>query len=129
MAKRSRTHRQRSFAPPTMAANDSTDKIVTRTREGLLDAELPALIDAINQRAHTLSERQLRNSLAQLSVGTRVRLNATVSPRYLQGQCGEVHDIDGDHIVVCLDAPVGRFTSGHVRCSPLSLEVINGTGT
>lgn len=67
--------------------------------------------------------------MAQLSIGARVRLNGTVSPRYLQGQRGEVHEIDGNHVVVCLDAPLGRFTSGHVRCSPLSLERIDEAGT
>ncbi len=133
MPKRPRNQRQRS-APPRPAAtagaaNASTDRLVARIGNGELDDQLPALIDAINQRARTVSDLQLRHSLAQLSVGARVRLNSTVSPRYLQGQCGEVHDIDGDHVVVCLDTPTGRFKSGHIRCSPLSLERIAETGT
>jgi hypothetical protein len=126
MPKRPRNQRQRSAHPrpaaPASAANASTDLLVARigNGNGELDGQLPALIDAINQRARTLSDLQLRDSLAQLSVGARVRINSTVSPRYLQGQCGEVHDIDGDHVVVCLDTPTGRFTSGHIRCAPLS---------
>ncbi|MFN2503665.1 MAG: hypothetical protein ABR540_05430 [Acidimicrobiales bacterium] len=58
-----------------------------------------------------------------------MRLNHTLSPRYLHGCCGEVHDIDGDHVVVCLDVPVGRFSSGHVRCYPLALERISPADT
>ena len=77
----------------------------------------------------TVENLRTRRALAQLSVGTRVRLNNTVSPRYLHGCCGEVHDIDGEHVVVCLDVPVGRFSSGHVRCSPLALERISAIGT
>jgi hypothetical protein len=133
MPKCPRNQRPRSAPPgpgaPAGAANDSTDRLVARIGTGELDGQLPALIDAINQRARILGDLQLRQSLARLSVGARVRLNSTVSPRYLQGQCGEVHDIDGDHVAVCLDTPTGRFTSGHIRCSPLSLEPIAKTGT
>lgn len=86
-------------------------------------------MDAIDARLQTVAELTSRRVLAALSVGTRVRLNHTVSPRYLHGCSGEVHDIDGGHVVVCLDEPVGRFSSGHVRCSPLALELIGPTGT
>lgn len=117
------------------AAPDGTDDdtgivgVVARISSGALDAELPRLIDAINARVQTVTDQRTRQALAQLSVGARVRLNHTVSPRYLHGCCGEVHDIDGDHIVVCLDVPVGRFSSGHVRCSPLALDRIGPADT
>ena len=80
-------------------------------------------MDTPSPGARVLADLKLRQSLARTSVGARVRLNANVNPRYLQGQHGEVHDIDGEHVVVCLDVPVGRFTSGHIRCSPLSLDI------
>ncbi len=125
MAKRSRNHRTGSVptAIPGAAGNDSADRLIARIRDGQLDGQLPALIDVINQRARVLAGLKLRQSLARISVGARVRLNANVNPRYLQGQHGEVHDVDGEHVVVCLDVPVGRFTSGHIRCSPLSLDI------
>ncbi|MEW6476974.1 MAG: hypothetical protein AB1679_32355 [Actinomycetota bacterium] len=134
MAKRSRHQRHHwatgpSATSPTDAPDTSTERLVARIRDGHLDTELPALIDAINERVRILDELQTHRSLAQLSVGTRVRLNDAVSPRYLQGQCGEVHDINDDHVVVCLDTPVGRFTSGHIRCSPRVLERIDDSGT
>jgi hypothetical protein len=131
MAKRSRNQPHRPV--PARAGsgddNDSTERLIARIRDGHLDSQLPALIDVINQRARTLSNLQVRRSLAQLSVGTRVRLNSNVKPRYLQGQSGEVHELDGEQVVVCLDAPVGRFTSGHIRCSPLSLERVDESRT
>jgi hypothetical protein len=134
MAKPSRRNRPRPTAGPPVntprAIPDiSAETLAARIRDGHLDAELPALIEAINQRLLILEERRTRQALAQLSIGTRVRINDTVKPRYLQGQHGEVHDIDGEHIVVCLDTPTGRFTSGHIRCSPLALEPINDVET
>jgi len=131
MAKRKRSHDRRASRrpPPALATPDagvelSIAGVVARIGSGTLDDELPRLIDAINARVRTVADVRTRQAREQLSVGTRVRLNHTVSPRYLHGCCGEVHDIDGDHVVVCLDVPVGRFSSGHVRCSPLALEPI-----
>lgn len=138
MAKRSRKRpdvRASSMTPNPAPTSDGTAdtpiaSLVARIGSGQLDADLPVLIDAINARVRIVADLRTRQALvAQLSVGTRVRLNHTVSPRYLHGCHGEVHDIDGDHVVVCLDVPVGRFTSGHVRCSALALERTGPTGT
>jgi hypothetical protein len=75
----------------------------------------------------TASSHELGASApSQLHVGGRVTIGATAQPKYLRGQTGEVHEIDGDMAVVCLDTPVGRFTSGHVRC-PVELLVPAGT--
>lgn len=136
MAKRSRkrpldrdTSGRLPSSPTPRTTESSIASVLARIRCGALDAELPGLMDAIDARLQTVAALTSRRVLAVLSVGTRVRLNHTVSPRYLHGCCGEVHDIDGDHIVVCLDEPVGRFSSGHVRCSPLALELIGPAGT
>ena len=119
--------------PPESTSDGAADTpiatLVARIGSGQLDAGLSVLIDAINARVRIVVDLRTHEALAQLTVGTRVRLNHTVSPRYLHGCHGEVHDIDGDHVVVCLDVPVGRFTSGHVRCSPLALERTGPAGT
>lgn len=110
MAKGHRNHRTGSVPTATPGAGaHSAEGLIARIRDGQLDGQLPVLIDAINQRARVLADLQLRQSLARISVGARVRLNTNVNPRYLQGKHGEVHDIDGEHVVVCLDVPVGRF--------------------
>ncbi len=136
MAKRTRkgsvdrdVSRRPVSARPDGVGDSSIASVVERIGSGLLDAELPVLMDAIDTRLQTVADLRSRQVLAQLSVGTRVRLNQLVSPRYLHGRRGEVHDIDGDHIVVCLDEPVGRFSSGHVRCPPLALELTGPTET
>jgi hypothetical protein len=45
-----------------------------------------------------------------------VAIGAEAQPKYLRGMTGKVHEIDGEVVVVCLGAPVGKFKSGHVRC-------------
>jgi hypothetical protein len=114
---------------PTPVTDTPDNTLADRIRHGHLDRELPTLIEAINHRARTLGDLRTSSALARLSVGTRVRVNGPVRPRYLQGQSGEVHDIDVNHVVVCLDNPIGRFTSGHISCSPTILERIHDPAT
>jgi hypothetical protein len=89
-----------------------------QVRAGNHDAELLALIDAINARTGELAKLRTAQAIARLSLHRRVVISADAKPQYLRGQTGEIHEIDGDIVVVCLDKPVGRFTSGHVRCPP-----------
>jgi hypothetical protein len=53
--------------------------------------------------------------------------NNQVTPQYLRGTTGEIHELADNLVTVCLDTPVGKFTSGHIRCSPEMLEPIKGT--
>jgi hypothetical protein len=133
MAKRHRNqHRPSPTAATTQpagAAGPRAGDLPGAIRAGLLDDQLPALIDAINYRSRLVAEQRARQALSKLSVGARVRLRSSVRPRYLQGQYGEVHEIDGRYAIVCLDRPVGRFTDGHVRCPPLSLELVEEART
>jgi hypothetical protein len=55
-------------------------------------------------------------------VGDRVRINHSAKPNYLHGQTGTVTGWAGQNVVVQLDQPVGRFTTGELRCPPLVLE-------
>ena len=90
--------------------------------DGELDHSLHALADAISARRHLLHTVKAATALAQLCVGDQVRINHTVSPKYLHGACGRVIDVDEHTATVCLQRPVGRFKSGHVRCPPLALD-------
>ncbi len=80
---------------------------------------------AINERNRNITADQTRRALQQLSIGDRVRLDNHVSPRYLQGRTGTIHQIDATTVTVCLDTPAGRFTDGHVTCSPRALHPIH----
>lgn len=127
MGKRSR--RQHANHKPSLSspgANPGTgpahDDLADRVLSGELDTELPVLIEAINRRWKIIHDQRTAAAMAKLRVGDRVRIGHDVSPQYLHGRHGEVHQIDHDQVVVCLDTPVGRFKSGHVRCPPTALE-------
>jgi hypothetical protein len=104
-------------AVPT-TGTPSTASIAEQIRSGSLDDEIPSLIAAINSRNAELDRRRAEAARARLSVGTRVILGATASPKYLRGQTGEIHEMLRDSIVVCLDHPIGRFTDRHITCPP-----------
>jgi hypothetical protein len=93
---------------------------------GELDDSLHPLGRAINERHAELAARRRAGVLARPQVGGRVTIGPTAQPKYLRGRSGEVHEIEGDMATVCLDAPVGRFTDGHLRC-PAELLVPNET--
>ncbi len=116
-------HKRRSPLPRSSAISTpgrlvASPSVAEQVRQGLLDDLLPELIDAINARTAELARLRTERALERLSVGSRVVISGEAKPQYLRGQSGEVHEIDGDVVVVCLDTPVGRFTSGHVRCPP-----------
>lgn len=112
-------------AAATPASPDPERLLLDQIADGELDHSLSALADAVHARLHLLRTVQAATALAQLCVGDEVRLNHTVKPRYLAGICGQVIEIDDRDVTVCLHRPIGRFTSGHVRCSALALDRLN----
>jgi hypothetical protein len=121
------TPRSTAAAPPTPANPDRLP--LDAIADGELDHSLNALADAIHARPRLLHTVQAANALAQLCIGDEVRINHTVKPRYLHGVCARVIDIQGDDVTVCLHRPVGRFTSGQIRCSALALDRLNPAPT
>lgn len=84
--------------------------------------ELAAARAEIARLSEALKETRAATALAALCVGDQVRINLTVSPKYLYGACGRVIDLDEHTATVCLHRPVGRFKNGHIRCPPLALQ-------
>jgi hypothetical protein len=80
------------------------------------------LNEEITQRLDTLTTRSTATALLELSPGDRVEINHTARPKYLHGARGTVAGLAGQHVIVSLDRPVGRFQSGQLRCPPLSLD-------
>jgi hypothetical protein len=107
----------RPAAPP-----DLVQAVVEVIARGELDSELGVLSAVITQRARLLATAQAVTTLANLRVGDRVRINHHAKPNYLHGQPGTVTGWAGQNIAVQLDQPVGRFTTGQLRCPPLILE-------
>ena len=96
--------------------------IAAAIEAGHLGDELRSIANALNDRFAVLARLRAEHTLARIKVGGRVAIGADAQPQYLRGLTGEVHEIDGDMVVVCLGAPVGKFRSGHVRCAAELLE-------
>jgi hypothetical protein len=96
--------------------------VVEAIARGELDDELAVLGAVINQRVRLLATAQSMTTLASLRVGDRVRINHSAKPNYLHGRAGTVTGWAGQNVIVQLDQPAGRFTTGELRCPPLVLE-------
>jgi hypothetical protein len=120
MSRRARRPQPRPTRPP--APVDLVQAVVEAIARGELDDELAVLGAVINQRVRLLATARSMTTLASLRVGDRVRINHSAKPNYLHGQAGTVSGWAGQNVVVQLDQPVGRFTTGELRCPPLVLE-------
>ncbi len=105
--------------PPEPAAERS---LLDAIANGELDEHLTALADAIGARHHLLHTVRSATVLAELCVGDQVRINHTISPRYLRGLHATVTDLDDQRATVSLHRPIGRFHTGEIRCPPLTLD-------
>jgi hypothetical protein len=89
---------------------------------GELDVHLPAIARAIDARRHLLHTMDSIDALAELVVGDVVRINQHARPRYLQGLRATIIDVDAMTATISLERPIGRFTTGRLRCPPLALD-------
>jgi hypothetical protein len=119
---RSAHHSQPRSARPQAGQVDLVQAVVEAIARGELDEELGVLGAVINERVRLLATARSMTTLASLRVGDRVRINHNAKPNYLHGQAGTVSGWAGQNVIVQLDQPVGRFTTGELRCPPLVLE-------
>jgi hypothetical protein len=89
---------------------------------GELDDRLTALAEAIDARRRLLHTVRSATVLAGLRVGDLVRINHAISPRYLAGLQATVVELDDHAATLRLQRPVGRFSTGVLRCPPLALD-------
>ena len=122
MSRRARRPQQPSPARTPTAQVDLVQAVVEAIARGELDDELAVLGAVINQRVRLLATARSMRTLASLRVGDRVRINHSAKPNYLHGRAGTVSGWAGQNVVVQLDQPVGRFTTGELRCPALVLE-------
>lgn len=111
-----------SVPSPAPGRGYTVDELAGAIADGELDSQLLMLQDAITRRLDTLTARSTATALLELSPGDRVEINNTARPMYLHGARGTVAGLAGQHVVVSLDRPVGRFQSGQLRCHVLSLD-------
>jgi len=121
MSHRARRPQPRPARPPAPRV-DLVQAVVEAIARGELDEELGVLGAVINERVRLLATARSMRTLASLRVGDRVRINHSAKPNYLHGRAATVTGWAGQNVVVQLDQPVGRFTSGELRCPPLILE-------
>jgi hypothetical protein len=127
MSRRSQQRRQPAALPAPVprhasVAGEPERLLLDQIAQGALDPHLTAIAQAIRARYELLQTVSSAKALAQLTVGDAVRINHHARPRYLQGLHGRVIELDHESATICLHQPVGRFTSGHVRCPPLALD-------
>lgn len=132
MSKRSPQRHRRQPTPLTAPAPRHTNLtgeperlLLDQIAQGVLDPHLTAIAQAIRARYELLQTVNSAKALAQLTVGDAVRINHHARPRYLQGLHGRVIELDQESATICLHQPVGRFTSGQVRCPPLTLDKLS----
>jgi hypothetical protein len=101
---------------------DPERQLLSQIADGALDPHLAALAQAIDVRLHLLHTVRSVTALAMLNVGDRVRVNHHARPRYLHGVQGTILELDERTATICIRRPVGRFTSGEIRCPPLALD-------
>ena len=122
MSRRARRPQQPPPARAPATPVDLVQAVVEVIARGELDEELAVLGAVINERARLLATARSMRTLASLRVGDRVRINHSAKPNYLHGRAGTVSGWAGQNVVVQLDQPVGRFTTGELRCPALVLE-------
>ena len=120
MSRRARRPQPRPARPP--ASVDLVQAVVEAIARGELDQELGVLSAVLNERVRLLATARSMRTLASLRVGDRVRINHNAKPNYLHGRAGTVNGWAGQNVIIQLDQPVGRFTTGELRCPPLILE-------
>lgn len=132
MSKRSQQRHRRQPTPlaapvprHTSLTGEPERHLLDQIAQGVLDPHLTAIAQAIRARYELLQTVNSAKALAQLTVGDAVRINHHARPRYLQGLHGRVIELDQENATICLHQPVGRFTSGQVRCPPLTLDKLS----
>lgn len=111
---------------PAVEQIDRERSLLAAIAGGELDDHLTALADAVHARHQLLHTVKAATALAALCIGDEVRINETVTPKYLHGIRGQVLELHEDSATVCLHRPVGRFKSGPLRCPPLALDRLGG---
>jgi hypothetical protein len=109
---------------PEPLASGGIETLIGFIATGALDAHLAQLALAVRQRQQQLAIGHRIQALTGFAPGDRVRLNHQIRPLYLHDATGTVTGWAGQSIVVQLDAPAGRFTTGEIRCPPLGLDPI-----
>lgn len=91
-----------------------TMELAAEIADGKHDNELDWLIGVITDRRKTLRKLAQQRQLTLLKPGDSVRFTPDVRPKYLGGRIGTVQSKRGTKLVVDLEVPAGRYSTGVV---------------
>jgi hypothetical protein len=90
-------------------------------REGFDENQLRLIEQAIATRRKML----LGAKKNEMRVGTRVRINETARPQYLQGCFAKIVQVNPKKIVIALEeGPLGRFRGDRIVCPVLLVDIV-----
>ena len=95
---------------------DTTTTLIESIVAGQFDNDLEQLAKAIENRR--MSMRKVR-TIADYSVGDRVKFNELTGTRYMVGQSATIVSKNRTKVVVRLENPMGRFA----KINPITREV------
>ena len=95
--------------------------VVSAVERGDLDAKLDLLESAVLERK---SKIRSATTIADLSVGNKVKINERCGTRYLRGETGVVVGIRRTKLVVHFDNPTGRFARKNADGTIYSSDVV-----
>jgi len=114
-----------ALAVPPPPQPVGVEAILDQIATGALDTHLTPIAEAIRARFDLLQTVSSAKALTRLNLGDHVRINHHATPRYLHGVHGTIVQLDDQHATVCVHRPIGRFTSGEIRCPPLVLDQLS----
>jgi hypothetical protein len=89
---------------------------------GVLDDHLDRIAVVLNARVNALNQAEELIASGRFHIGDRVRIGHTLRPLYLHGRPGTITERTGNTWIVQLDEPVGRYTTGELRCRSTDIE-------
>ena len=116
------THTEPSPASTPGVTAEHIHILIGLIATGGLDDYLPLIQTAISERHEYHYRAQSNQAAARIDVGDRVQLGHDIRPLYLHGATGTVTGWSRQNVIVQLDHPTGRYTTGQIRCPPLALH-------
>jgi hypothetical protein len=93
--------------------------------DSMTDDELNRLVDYIRAIYKTRKVQRNAKVRAELSIGSRVRIQGPTKPQYLANLTGTIESFSNTRVMVNLDCgPVGKYRDGKVLAPPSMLRVI-----
>jgi hypothetical protein len=107
----------------------STRDLIKGILSGEYDDDFQEIEDAVKARQNTLRKINRPEPTPRRETGMRpgdvVRINNNCGTRYLAGRHVKITDrLQKNFRIELLDGPMGRFTSGTLKCPPSLLEWI-----